>query len=433
MSRKHKSKAGYKSFQNTKTGTSPKLERAQSEQCYVVAKKIMLHYDLEPELVDVFTKRQKQSLFYFCYDQPDVKAKKERTVPRQYVRNINNATYQFLKTTYWGNPEHDITLMELATYGLSFLGNLSDMLGKDGFIPGTSQADAAQRIFEKFDEDYVLQTAFKEALENVWHETRRYSKVNFRMYGYEYDCITKEIYGGCRRNKLIIRLTAQDCEEKVFIYKNIKRKAYRLFMTAAGLRKPEAATVPRNQIFPDAQEDEKLNIYIQSHALQRFKMRMDVFSPADQNLMIQYAFSDGLQLTPFENGFLFACMIDEKLATGYFTFFVDNNDIVINTFIPIVSANTPEGKKLHEIHSLDHEEIVFLGMDKLSFLLKVDFEQIPKLKNALIHSTIWELKTAIDDMESEDKEQKSMIDLDKTKFVKGYFDKLKRKPKVKKL
>ena len=106
-----------------RTGPSKKVTRTQKEQCYQKAKKILRHYDLEPGLVDVFTKRQSESLFYLCYDQPDVKAKKERTVPKQYIRNINNETYQIFKKNYWGNPEHNITYMELATYGLSFWGN----------------------------------------------------------------------------------------------------------------------------------------------------------------------------------------------------------------------------------------------------------------------------------------------------------------------
>ncbi|MDR0698020.1 MAG: hypothetical protein LBG28_02195, partial [Tannerella sp.] len=70
---------------------------------------MLRHYELEPELIDVFTKKQKEVLLKLCYDQPDVKAKKERTVPRQYVRNINNDTYQFMKTHYWGKPENQLT------------------------------------------------------------------------------------------------------------------------------------------------------------------------------------------------------------------------------------------------------------------------------------------------------------------------------------
>ena len=48
-----------------------------------------------------------------------------------------------------------------------------------------------------------------------------------------------------KQQNLDMQLTAQDCEEKVFTFNNIKRKAYRPFITAAGLQKPEHVTIPR--------------------------------------------------------------------------------------------------------------------------------------------------------------------------------------------
>ena len=60
------------------------------------------------------------------------------------------------------------------------------------------------------------------------------------------------------------------------------------------------------------------------------------------------------------------------------------------------------------------------GMDKLSFLYSVDFEQISILKQALIESGIWKSKLAID---NEEITCDGVIDINKTRFVKNFFDK----------
>jgi hypothetical protein len=59
-------------------------------------------------------------------------------------------------------------------------------------------------------------------------------------------------------------------------------------------------------------------------------------------------------------------------------------------------------------------------MDKLSFYMNVDVEQIPMLKNALIESGIWETKQMID--EANDYQIK--YNEKKTFFVKDFFQKL---------
>jgi hypothetical protein len=59
-------------------------------------------------------------------------------------------------------------------------------------------------------------------------------------------------------------------------------------------------------------------------------------------------------------------LIENGVTAGYFTCFLKSDDVVINTFLPITSQNTPEGKKLYESLSLSREEITYLGMDRIS-------------------------------------------------------------------
>ena len=256
--------------------------------------------------------------------------------------------------------------------------------------------------------------------------TKSYSKINFRLYGFNYiwDVYTKS--DGYPTKKLKILLTVHDCESKFFIQNNIGRKAFRLIVTADGIEsEPSPVTIKRNQIFPNAAESEMLNLYMQSHVLQRFKERMDLFEPVMQNFLIQYVFTKNMDVITIGKQNLLACMIIEDIPVGYFSFFIQGNDIVINTFLPIASDITPEGKKLHSLLSLGKEDLIYLGMDKISFYTKVDFEQIPMLKQALIDSNIWQTKQMLEKMLYRDAgESKLLIDPNKTMFVKTFFDKV---------
>jgi len=206
----------------------------------------------------------------------------------------------------------------------------------------------------------------------------------------------------------------------MFTHNNIERKAFRMLLTTYGSVKPSWATVPKDMIFPNAHKDEVLNIYIQSHALHRFKDRMDMITPPNRNFFMQYALSYGQNIVKTEKHTFLALTLKENSSIGYFAFFVQGSDLVINTFIPIENVNTPEGKKLHEALHLSKEEMAYLGMDKLSFLYSIDFEQIPILKQALIDSGIWKSKLSID---KEEITFEGVIDENKTRFVKNFFEK----------
>ena len=408
---------------------SPKgsISRTEFERCYLVAKKIMRHFDIEPELLDSFTKRHKHNMFGYPYEAPIVKIEKEKTVPRWYVKEMHKRLFQFMKSNYWGNPENQITYMELAIYGLSFLFSMPYLLDR-GWFTGTPQEEIAKRICEKYDRVDFMINEFNRVFIFLGFMTRAFSQVNFRLYGFRYDWDSVKTYDNFPAFKLKILLTSQNCESKMFTYNKIERKAFRLIIAAEGIFEPTWATVPKKSIFPKAKENEKFNIYIQSHVLHRFKERMDVFHPAERNFFIQNTLSFAQKIVSTEKQSFFACMIDYEHPVGYFTFFVQGDDIVVNTFIPAASEITPEGKKLHELLSLSKDDIIYLGMDKASFYLKVDFEQIPILKQAMIDSNLWNTKIALETILSKEELIKNgiIIDMNKTMFVKNFFDKLEQ-------
>ena len=402
----------------------------EMHQCYLVAKKLLLHFDLDPKLLDVFTKRQKEKLYNIYYLTPIIKPEKERTVPNPYIRNINNDAYNFMKTNYWGNPEAKITFFELYTAGMSFLSTIQGMFRKDHlFDPDTPQYESARLICEKFDRDTLLNDSAKDVSDQIFYLSRRYSRVNYRMYGHTMDCDKipdkRCRCGHCFEYRISYRITVQECETKYFSLNNIYRKTFRMFSPADGLYLPEPLTIKQKEIFHGEKEDKVFNMYVQSHVFHRFKERLDIFRPTDHNLLFQYTFTRYMKLVQYDNRDLIACMLTDDCPIGYFTFLIRGEDLIVNTFLPLLGDNTPEWKKLQKFLALSKEEITFLGMDKISFFLKVDFDQVPELKQALIDSDVWPVKIALENLSNADDsdDEASFIDIDKTMFVKNYFDK----------
>jgi hypothetical protein len=407
-----------------KVNQPPKeVSRKQQERSYIIAKRMLPLFDLEPALLDVFTKKQKQLLCGLAFDYPSVKAEKEKTVPGRFVKKIREEMIRFMRTNYYGSSEHGITHMDFTMYGYAFYTMLHTHIDK-GTFTGTPQEETAKLICGKIEESELIN--YSALKEHLMYQTRSISRVNFRVYGFNYDweeSRTKVTADGYITMQMKIRLTVQDCETKMFNYKNIERKAFRLIYTADGDEKTQGAVINKNKIFPYGKEDEKFNIYIQSHALNRYKQRVDILEPPELNYQIQQILITEQKIIRFENQNLIACTLDNAII-GYFTYFLRESDMIINTFLPITTENTPEGKKLRDLLLLSNEDIVFLGMDKLSFYATIDFEQIPALKQVLINSDLWNTKTAIDS--ALQKKGEITIDMNSTLFVKKFMDKHER-------
>jgi hypothetical protein len=88
------------------------------------------------------------------------------------------------------------------------------------------------------------------------------------------------------------------------------------------------------------------------------------------------------------------------------------------TLLPLFSPGTIEEYRLQERFAVQKEDIKFLGMDKLSFFLTVDFEQIPVLKDLFMDIGIWNLILFARNLPQTD----FPVDQKKTQMVKSFFE-----------
>jgi hypothetical protein len=417
-----------------KTPTPKPLVKSNSQRViqsnYNIARKILQHFDLDPNLIDSFSKKQREVLTGLQLEPPSLKPDKENTIPRQYTNVFRAEINEYMRTHYWGNPENKLSYMEVATSGMAFMLLIRTMMETD-VCRGTPQEELLKQIYDRMmvENDFtnIFATCFGEVFAFTELFLRKYTKINFRYYGFRYDFFSTDGL----KPRMQVRFTADNCQAKMFTHNGVHRPAFRLFNPPNGLFKSYNVTIQKNLIVPDANENHYFNIYVQSHALHRFKERIDVCSAADKNMIIHSALTMYLSVASSEKQKFLVCnILDEDcnwIPAGYFPFFLQGRDLIITSFLPMTAETTPTGEKLRKILPLSKEELIYLGMDKISFYLEVDFEQIPFLKQVLIEAGMWELVGAIRNevtMEDETGEVISPINEKRTLFVKHFFDKL---------
>ena len=166
-----------------------------------------------------------------------------------------------------------------------------------------------------------------------------------------------------------------------------------------------------------------LQVYIQSHAVDRIKERLgEYFS----HFMYVDILSSLLfkEITPADNGGYLFAYNTLNIKVGYLKVSIVGDKLIIRTFLFLTNNGTPEGKKLETILGLQKEDKKYLGIDKLSTFLDSDFEQNEKLKKIFDMSgcsALFGLK------KSKNIEQKSNIE--RASFLMSYLG-LKNEPDI---
>jgi len=381
------------------------ISKTQTDRALVAVRKLFEFLGCDPGLVDSFTKKQKQLILQVETAVPHISVEKNK-VPRQYVRNIQSEIFNAMKENF--DEATELTYMELVVYGiptvifiLRYIDHFNDKQKE--------QIELMQTAFSKFD---FLNEGLNEIFLTVQFMTDTYSQINFRTYGFSYNWDVVPF-------RLAIELTANENKPIYFMHQNVRRMAYRVLIGKNHQYQDSYAIIMLNKLFPHLKSDKKIPIYVQSHAIHRFKERADIIDPQYRNMLIYLALTTSQRVVKSSSGFLLACDLDPGFPIGYFTTMLQNDNLYVLTFLPLVANVTPEGEKLQKILSLTVEDIKFLGMDKLTFFLSVDFDQIPVLKNALIESGIWQTVEYL----SENIEDIQKISQKRTLFVKDFFEK----------
>ncbi len=116
-----------------------------------------------------------------------------------------------------------------------------------------------------------------------------------------------------------------------------------------------------------------LNVYIQSHALQRLSERIDCFETGLVHYNMFLSIKDPEVVFDHQNNILIEFRFFDTKA-GYFRVTVVEGMIIIRTFLFITNTGTPEGQKLGKITGLQMLDKKYLAIDKLSTFMDSDIK-----------------------------------------------------------
>jgi hypothetical protein len=404
------------------------ISKAQFDTGCAIARKTIQLLGLPPIFFDMFTKKQKHALLDIEIPVPVIRVKNGHRVPRQYVNAIRTSAMNFMRTHYI-DENVQLTYMEFFTYSLPFMFSIKQKYDKELFTVEQKSKFIGEMLKKLGEINLINSGWFKGLFTNIWFELGFYSQINFRTYGFEFKTDIprpKALIGTAATIRCVFELTSQESESIHFTYKNIKRKAFNVLVGTTFLPVFYTSTIKHHELYPESKSQNEYKIYVQSHAIHRFKERIDIADATTRNYLMHHALTIDHKVVKSANGRpLMSCSV-YNVSLGYYPFTIQGDKLFILSFLPVVCSITPEGKKLYDILKFTKDELVYLGMDKLSFFLTVDFEEIPILKNALIESGLWALKQRLDTIPRDENDANNINGI-KTRFIKNFFQKTETK------
>ncbi len=135
--------------------------------------------------------------------------------------------------------------------------------------------------------------------------------------------------------------------------------------------------------FAGYSSDNPLDVYIQSHALQRLSERIDCFHTGSlhYNMFLSLKFP---KIFYDSNHNILIEFRYFEVKAGYFLAEIIEDKILIKTFLFITNNGTPEGQKLGSLTGLQKFDKKYLALDKLSTFMTSDIGKNEMVKELLI-------------------------------------------------
>ncbi|MDR0766633.1 MAG: hypothetical protein LBF09_06845 [Odoribacteraceae bacterium] len=376
-----------------KKKTPPKPARELNSQTFfnervAAVRKMLQVYGFNPGVLEAFTKKQLQYLMHPLVEQPRFKVQEGHRVPRRLLDFVAEEARLFMKRKCFGDPKVGFTFLELATHGQAFACAVMAEHWKPTFPP--EQSRIIKYLAACFDDNRVAYD-LDDVTTHIHHLAITISKINYRVYGFSWTC---EAIRAGRKIRVTnpVLMSSEETKTIRFVHKQKERPAF-LVKTGRVVTAPaQGARIARSLVTgEECAGDDFLDIYIQSHALQRVKERVDVFSAHKRNYHVtcSLVYHQHVVDCPGNRKMLACCdemVLDGKavhVPFGYFPFVIEGDKLIVTTCLPLVSVETWTGKLMREKLGLQVEDMKYLGMDKMSFYLTVDLDELPALKEVV--------------------------------------------------
>jgi len=124
--------------------------------------------------------------------------------------------------------------------------------------------------------------------------------------------------------------------------------------------------------------EKELEVYIQSHALKRFRERLDVLNSDAINYLL-WENTHSIKKIEVYRGLLLLRVILFDVKIGYMVGKIIDNKLLFSTFLFITHSCCPEGDQLKKITGLGKQDISYWHIDRLSTFINLNEEKYPQL------------------------------------------------------
>ncbi len=132
---------------------------------------------------------------------------------------------------------------------------------------------------------------------------------------------------------------------------------------------------------------DKLDLYIQSHALKRMYERIDIYTNDVHNVNIWKNTNNIEEIILYKGNYLIPYAV-ESIRIGYMLAKVVEDKFVITTFLLITHSDTPEGDRFKEVTGLGFTDISYWKLDRMSTFKSFNPDKYPRIAEYLKRAEI---------------------------------------------
>jgi len=380
----------------SKNSISPAYEKFYER----TIRKHLLFIGVEEDLFDRLTKRTRREFMNVRKNKPVFLTKEGHTVPRVYLNILTESLHKFNRTTLYYNNPYGYTIEEYELVGQLFdvrvkyfIDNKLFPLDQEEILYPIMKAAHTPEMNDLHDSMLGVINIF------ISHILNALSRINYRFYSCDEEMRkidqTSSI-GKC------FHVFSEEGSKRVFDIDNVSRVGMRLGIIKAGAPSAIWISIRKGKI-NGGNSKKQLPVYIQGHALQRMKERMNISSTyVNISFLCSFGKEDDLELdTDINGGKLIAVIDHTQLKVGYFAFNIVDDCVLIQSFLPLADPITAEGYALRKMLNLTKKDMNYWKMDKLSFYTDNDLERIPVLKKALVEAGMWHLTEIVKSVDGE--------------------------------
>jgi hypothetical protein len=305
------------------------------------------------------------------------------------------------------------------------IGELAQLPFRDYFSIGITVIEYAKRLKE---DDYPHAAAIKKALApfrafeksqgyiKAWEDCLRVMHMISMFHSDLGDCLyalkneLRAFEEGEKGLGWCLEIYAQQVPKIQVNIQEHPRPAYRLawYVSRPELHFDPVSVASEDVYLPPGQ---LLEVYIQSHALERLYERMDGAMTGILHIHVYDSLKKPRVCKNRKGDLLFEYKIHGEKA-GYFTAEIVDGKIILTTFLFLTNNSTPEGDALYHNKRITKDDKAYLAIDKLSSFVNSDIASNERVKQMFIEAgceSLFKLdKTLCTSPDS--KEEKKMAD-----------------------